>query len=178
MFYSGLDKFSITEAPGISVVLYVSGCLPNKCKEGNCPGCHNAVAQSFIYGQAYTDLVEEEILEALNNSKINTFVLCGGEPFDQKFSILYDLLFRVKNKYPDKTIWVYTGYNYDTLPETGKKLLELIDVLVVGPYEQDKRDISDKNMWRGSTNQRVLDVKKSLEAKKPVAVENILNNEV
>ena len=176
MFISGIDKFSVTEAPGISVVLYVSGCLPNKCKDGNCPGCHNASAQSFTYGEFYTDIVENEILEALDNPRIHTFVLCGGEPFDQKGTILLDLLVRIKAKYPDKKVWAYTGYEWNTLPEDNKKLLEYIDVLVVGPYMRDKRDVSDKNRWRGSTNQRVVDVQKTLESNKVVMLEGIPNN--
>ena len=176
MYYSKINKCSITESPGISVVLFVSGCLPNKCKEGNCPWCHNKEAQKFNYGEEFTFETKCEILEAIKQSYINTFVLCGGEPFDQDEKVLVDLVQTIKELIPEKSIWCYTGYEFDQIKSS--PLTKFVDVAVTGRFILEQRDISDNNRWRGSTNQRVIDVQSSLNSGKAVGLSGIPNNEV
>lgn len=143
MYYSKLNKCSTAECPGVSVVLFVSGCLPNKCKEGNCHGCHNKEAQNFNYGKEFTNETIVEILEAVDKPYINSFVLCGGEPFDQNQEVLVDLLRQIRAKYPEKDIWCYTGYEFDQIKD--RELTKYIDIAVCGPFKLELRDISDKN---------------------------------
>lgn len=176
MYYSKINKCSITESPGISVVLFVSGCLPNKCKEGNCPGCHNKEAQKFNYGEEFTFETKCEILEAIKQPYINTFVLCGGEVFDQDIEVLVDLVQTIKELMPEKTIWCYTGYEFDQIKSA--PLTKYIDVAVTGRFDISQRDISDANRWRGSKNQRVIDVQTSLNSNKIIPMPGIPNNEV
>jgi anaerobic ribonucleoside-triphosphate reductase activating protein len=104
MNYSKINKCSVAESPGISVVLFVSGCLPNKCKEGNCPGCHNKEAQKFTHGEEFTFETKCELITAINKPYINSFVLCGGEIFDQDVNVLVDLVQTVKELMPNKSI--------------------------------------------------------------------------
>jgi anaerobic ribonucleoside-triphosphate reductase activating protein len=171
MNYSEINKCSVAESPGISVVLFVSGCLPNKCKEGNCPGCHNKDAQKFSYGREYTLETKQEILDAVNKPYIRHFVLCGGEPYDQNSEVLVDLLESI-----EKPVWCYTGYEFDEIKE--HPLTKYLSVLVCGRFDITQRDISSDNPWRGSRNQRVVLVKESLETGKPVPMPGIPNNEI
>ena len=169
-----INKCSVAEAPGISVVLFVAGCLPNKCEEGNCPGCHNKEAQKFSYGKEFTPETKYEILEAVKQPYIHTFVLCGGEPLDQDLNELIDLIKSIKEQCLNRDIWCYTGYEWEQVKDL--EIMQYIDVAVVGPFILEQRDISDANRWRGSRNQRVIDVKKSLEQNKKVFLEGIPNN--
>ena len=174
MYYSKINKCSVAESPGISVVLFVSGCLPNKCKEGNCPGCHNKEAQKFNYGKEFTSETKCEILDAVKQFYINNFVLCGGEIFDQDEKVLVDLVQTIKELMPEKSIWCYTGYEFDQIKD--RELTKLIDVAVCGPFKLDLRDISADNPWRGSTNQYIIDVKQSLAENRSILLSGILNN--
>lgn len=176
MYYSKINKCSIAEAPGISVVLFVSGCLPNKCKEGNCPGCHNKEAQKFNYGKEFTFETKCELIDAIKQPYINTFVLCGGEIFDQDMGVLVDLVQTIKELMPEKTIWCYTGYEFDQIKSS--PLIRYCDIAVTGKFILEQRDISDNNRWRGSMNQRVIDVQSSLNTKTVVGLSGIPNNEV
>ena len=176
MNYIRLDRESVADAPGISVTLFVSGCKANKVGSMNCPGCHNPEAQRFASGKSFGKEALDEITSALSKSWISNFVLCGGEPLDQDLSEIESLVKKVRSSFPSKKIWLYTGYEWDKIKEY--RLLSLIDVAVVGPFILAQRDISNANPWRGSRNQRVLDVKKSLEADKPIPLEGILNNEI
>ena len=175
MYYSKINKCSISEAPGISVVLFVSGCLSNKCKEGNCPGCHNKETQKFNCGKEFTSEVKYEILGAVNHLYVDNFVLCGGEPFDQDIDVLIDLVATVKKLMPEKNIWCYTGYEFEQIKSN--PLTKYLDVAIVGPFILEQRDISDANRWRGSRNQRIILVQESLEKKSTVYMPNIPNNE-
>ena len=175
MNYLNINKCSIAEMPGVSVVLFVAGCKPNKCAVGNCPGCHNKEAQNFAAGTLYTYKTKNEILEACNKPYISGFVLCGGEPLDQDLNELIDLVKSIKEKLPNKDIWCYTGYEWEQVKDL--EIMQYIDVAVVGPFILEQRDISDDNRWRGSRNQRVIHVKKSLEQNKKVFLEGIPNND-
>lgn len=174
MNYLAIQKDSVCDGPGVRVSFYVAGCYPNKCKEGNCPGCHNKRAQNFEAGQLYNGLVKYEIIEAIKSPYIKGLTILGGEPYDQNETILIDLIKTIKRTYPEKDIWIYTGYEFADIKN--KALSKYVDVAVVGPFIVEQRDISDANRWRGSRNQRVLDMQKSLKTGKPVMLEDIPNN--
>ena len=163
MYYGEIKKCDIANGEGVRVSLFVSGCTHH------CPGCFNADTWNFKYGSEYTDQTEKEILEALSPSYINGLTLLGGEPFEpENQKTLVGLLRKVRESYPEKNIWCYTGYKFDedveenmfeNWPET-KELMSYIDVVVDGKFEEDKKDLSLK--FRGSKNQRIIDVQKSL----------------
>lgn len=147
------------------VSLFVSGCTHR------CRNCFNQEAWDFGYGQPFTGETEEEILKALEPDYIKGLSLLGGEPFEpENQRELVKLVKRVKERYPEKDIWCYTGYTLEKdLLREGRvrcqvthKLLSLMDVLVDGAFVEELKDISLP--FRGSSNQRILDVKESLSA--------------
>ena len=160
MHYGTIKPNDIADGPGVRVALYVSGCRIH------CPGCHNPESQNFEYGKEYTSETEEEILQALAPSHIAGFSLLGGEPFEEENqAVLVGLLRRIKETYPEKTIWAYTGYLLSDLEEGGKKhteftdeMLSNIDVLVDGPFIEEQKNISLS--FRGSENQRIIEIEK------------------
>lgn len=154
MNYSQLNPYSVVDGPGVRTSLYVSGCTLH------CKGCHNQKAWDFNFGQEYTTKETELILKCLELKYVSGLSLLGGEIFDQDPSLLLDLVKKVKEKYPKKDIWAWTGYEFEEIKN--KELLNYIDVIVCGKFEIDKRDISSNNKWRGSTNQYIVDVKSSL----------------
>ena len=172
MRYLKIYTDSISEGLGIRVSIFFSGCLPNKCKYGNCPGCHNLEAQKFNVGEEYTEATKQAILKAISNPYIKGLSLVGGEPYDQDMAQIIELCKEVKVL--NKDIWVYTGYEFEHIKDSA--LTKYVDVAVVGPFILEQRDISDANRWRGSTNQRVIDVKKSLQVNKIVYLDGIPNN--
>ncbi len=174
MRYLAIKKDSIENGPGIRITVFFSGCRPNKCKAGNCPGCHNPEAQKFTVGEEYTEETKNYILDLCRNPYIAGLTLCGGEPYDQDENQLIELLKAFHEQNPAKNIWVYTGYEFEQIKN--RDLTKYIDVAVVGPFILEQRDISDANRWRGSRNQKLLLVKESLEQNKLVYVPNIPNN--
>ena len=165
MNYATIKTYDTANGPGVRVSLFVSGCT-HYCKD-----CFNSEAWDFNYGNDFTEDTIQEIIEAMNHDYITGLSLLGGEPFElinQKG--LLPLLKKVKEVYPDKTIWAYSGFLYDELkemdyPET-KEILSLIDVLVDGKFVES---LKDPNLYfRGSSNQRVIDMKKTLKSKKIV----------
>ena len=170
MYYGNIKNFDIADGLGIRVSLFVSGCR-NCCK-----GCFNEMTWDFKFGKEFTEETIEYILKLLKPDQIDGFTLLGGEPFEEENQeVLADLLKRIKIEYPTKDIWCYTGYVLETdlLPEEGRKhtkhtqdMLDCIDVLVDGPFILEKKNLMLK--FRGSTNQRVLDLKKTLNQGKPV----------
>lgn len=161
MYYSEIKNCDIANGEGIRVSLFVSGCT-HKCK-----GCFNEIAWDFKAGEEFTREVEDKILEMMSSSYINGLTLLGGEPFEVANQRgLLPFLRRVKEKYPDKNIWCYTGYTYETdlLSESRARcectdeMLSYIDILVDGEFIEEKKDIRLK--FRGSSNQRILDLKK------------------
>lgn len=165
MKYAKIKKTDVANGPGVRVSIFVSGC------HHHCEGCFNSEAWDFNYGNDFTEDTIQEIIEAMNHDYITGLSLLGGEPFElinQKG--LLPLLKKVKEFYPEKTIWAYSGYLYDELkemdyPET-KEILSLIDVLVDGKFVES---LKDPNLYfRGSSNQRVIDMKKTLKSKKIV----------
>ena len=147
------------------VSLFVSGCTHH------CPGCFNEDTWYFCYGKEYTEATEEEILQALEPGYINGLSLLGGEPFEpQNQEVLVRLLRKVRERYPQKDIWCYSGYLFDRelLGESRARcgytdeMLSMLDVLVDGRFVESLKDIT--LVFRGSSNQRLIDVKKSLKA--------------
>ncbi len=163
MNYATIKTHDVANGTGVRVSLFVSGCT-HRCK-----GCFNAEAWDFDYGDPYTPEVEESILRALEPSYIKGLSLLGGEPFEpQNQPALLKLCERVKALYPQKTVWCYTGYDFekDILagklgdPEITDRLIRLIDVLVDGEFVEAKKDL--KLRFKGSSNQRIIHVPESL----------------
>lgn len=145
---------------GIRGSLYVSGCL------FNCLGCYNKKAQNFNFGKPYTEELEEQILSDLSQESIQGITFLGGEPF-LNTNILLPLAKRIKTELPGKDIWSWTGYRFEELLALGEdhkdklELLSYVDILVDGRFEQDK--FNPGLVFRGSWNQRIIDVAKSLD---------------
>ena len=163
MNYATIKTHDVANGPGVRVSLFVSGCT-HRCK-----GCFNAEAWDFNYGNLYTTEIEDAILKALEPSYIKGLSLLGGEPFEpQNQPFVLELCKRAKELYPHKTIWCYTGYDYekDILagklgdPEITDALIHLVDVLVDGEFVEAKKDL--KLRFKGSSNQRIIDVQASL----------------
>ena len=164
MNYGEIKKCDIANGEGVRVSLFVSGWTHH------CPGCFNQDTWDFDYGKEYTQETEDEILKALSPGYINGLSLLGGEPFEpQNQEVLVRLLRKVKEQYPEKNIWCYSGYLFDKelLSESRARceytdeMLSMLDVLVDGRFVEALKDI--RLVFRGSSNQRVIDVKKSLE---------------
>lgn len=149
MKYSGLKKTDIANGAGVRVSLWVSGC------ERHCPGCFNPEAQNFDYGEDFTEDTLSEILDAIDKSYIKGFTLLGGEPMArQNQPEVLHIVRCVKQKLPNKDIWLYTGYKYEEI--SNNQILEYIDILVDGEFIEAKKDLSLK--FRGSSNQRIIDI--------------------
>ena len=162
MYYGEIKICDIANGDGVRVSLFVSGCTHH------CPGCFNQETWAFDYGRKYTDETQKEILDALSPSYINGLSLLGGEPFEpQNQKVLINLLRNVKALYPQKTVWCYSGYLFDRdlLSESRARfeytdeMLSMIDILVDGRFVETLKDI--RLVFKGSTNQRIIDVKKS-----------------
>lgn len=169
MNYAEIKNCDIANGEGIRVSLFVSGCTHH------CKNCFNSEAWDFEYGQPFTEEIEDKILEYLSPDYVDGLSLLGGEPFEpQNQQALLPFLKKVKEKYPNKNIWCYSGYLLDEelLKESRARceytdeMLSLIDVLVDGEFVQDLYDIS--LAYKGSSNQRIIDVKSSLEQNKIV----------
>ncbi|WP_289129166.1 anaerobic ribonucleoside-triphosphate reductase activating protein [Clostridium saudiense] len=157
MNYAKIRKLDVTNGPGIRTTLFVSGCTHN------CEGCFNKEQQDFNYGNKFTKETEDEFIQLTKNKQIKGVNILGGEPMQQIIDdTLLNLLKRIKLE-TDKPIWLWSGYTFEEIVNNPKRLeiLREVDVLIDGKFQADKRDIMLK--YRGSSNQRVIDVKKSLE---------------
>ena len=165
MNYGAIKNCDIANGEGVRVSLFVSGC------RNHCPGCFQPETWDFRYGQLFTTATEAELLRLLEPSYINGLTLLGGDPLEpENQCALLPFLRRMKAVLPRKTVWAYTGYTWEqltsgdhrvSLPET-MELLSMIDVLVDGPFIEAKKDI--RLRYRGSSNQRVIDVQRSIAA--------------
>ena len=164
MYYGAIKKSDIANGEGIRTTLFVSGCR-NKCKN-----CFNPETWSFTYGELFTDDVKEEILKTFNSPFVSGLTILGGEPMEpENQSELRPLFREFKKRYPDKTLWVYTGNLYEELTagvgnhfkctEDTEELLSYIDILVDGRYEEEKKRLGIR--FRGSENQRIIDMNKT-----------------
>lgn len=164
MYYSNLKPHDVANGAGVRVSLFVSGC------EHACPGCFNPEAWQFCFGQPFTTQTQQQIINALKPDYIQGFTLLGGEPLHpQNRGTILALIERIRRELPEKNIWCYTGYHFDheLLPEahTSSELMALlqhIDILVDGRFMQAHKSFSTR--FRGSSNQRVLCCKASLQA--------------
>lgn len=165
MNYATIKTHDVANGPGVRVSLFVSGCTHH------CKGCFNPETWDFQYGKAFDREVEDQIIAALAPSYIEGFSLLGGEPFEpENQPALAPFLKRVKEIYPQKTIWCYSGYRLDTHilagklgdPEITKQMLDCIDILVDGEFVESLKDL--RLPFRGSSNQRIIDIKKTIES--------------
>ncbi len=165
MNYGDIKSCDVANGVGVRVSLFVSGC------RHHCPGCFNPETWDFAYGKPFTPATEEELLQLLAPSYITGLSLLGGEPFEpENQKVLAPFLHKVQAKYPEKDIWCYSGYLYDTELVPGKwedqattrQMLSCIDVLVDGEFHLAEKQLNLR--FRGSANQRVIDVKESLAA--------------
>ena len=168
MNYAEIKKNDIANGEGVRTSLFVSGCR-NRCKN-----CFNAVTWDFLYGKPFDQAVEDDIIEATRPRWISGLSLLGGEPFEpDNQRALLPFLRRLRRQLPDKTVWAFSGYTWEELTgqsrarcEATGALLSLVDVLVDGEFVEALRDISLR--FRGSSNQRLLDVPASLAAGRPI----------
>ena len=168
MNYCEIKKCDIANGEGVRTSLFVSGCT-NHCEE-----CFQPQTWDFAYGTPFTKEVEDEILKSLEPYYVNGLTLLGGEPFEPKNQReLVPFMRRVREAYPDKTIWCFTGFRLDdelwqdgSYPrcEVTDEMLSMIDVLVDGRFVRALKDISLR--FRGSSNQRLIDMKKTLQEKR------------
>ena len=162
MYYGAIKKNDIANGEGIRTSLFVSGCR-NRCKN-----CFQPETWAFDYGTPFTSVTEEEILESLDFPYVRGLTVLGGEPMEpENQRELLPFLRRVKERFPEKTVWLYTGNTYEeltapvgsnpkSLPETAE-LLSYVDILVDGRYEEDLARLGLR--FRGSANQRIIDMK-------------------
>ena len=164
MNYGEIKKCDIANGEGVRVALFVSGCTHH------CKGCFNSVTWDFNYGKKFTEKEEQQIIDYMNHDYISGLSLLGGEPLEPKNQEgLLPLVKKVKEKFPDKNIWCYTGFDFEKdvvgkmvkNNETTREFLKYIDIIVDGKFEEDKKDL--KLQFRGSSNQKIVDVKKSLQ---------------
>lgn len=161
MNYHNITKDDMNNGDGIRVVLWVAGC------EHHCPECHNPETWCYNSGIPFDYSALKELREELRKDYVSGITISGGDPFaPENRRATTGIVHWVRENFPSKTIWIYTGYTYEELigigivdPHIWCVLLEF-DVLVDGKYNKDLRDTSLK--WRGSSNQRVIDMKKSL----------------
>ncbi len=165
MNYATIKNNDIANGPGVRVSLFVSGCTHH------CKGCFNEIAWDFDYGEPFTQETIDSILQMMAPDYIQGITLLGGEPFEpQNQPAIVDLLRQIKVKYPNKSIWAFSGYLFDKDILTGKlgpweitkEYLSYLDVLVDGRFVEEKKNLSLR--FRGSSNQRLIDVPKSLQS--------------
>ena len=155
MNYHNITKDDMKNGDGLRVVLWVSGC------DHHCKGCHNPQTWEFDSGIPFDTNAMNELLNALDKPYIQGLTLTGGNPIDSGPEILA-ICSDIKKRFPNKDIWLYSGYTFDEIKSraVGEFILEYIDVLVDGPYIEEQRDITLP--FRGSKNQRLIDVKETL----------------
>lgn len=169
MHYATIKECDIANGPGVRVSVFVSGC------NHHCKGCFNEIAWNFEYGNEFTEETINKILKDLDKDYIEGLSLLGGEPLEHANQRgLLPLVKKVKERFPEKNIWCYTGFDYEkdvmgnmykNWDET-KELINNIDVIVDGKFEQELKNPSLK--FRGSSNQRVIDVPKSIKEDKVI----------
>lgn len=161
MKYGNIKWVDSSNGEGVRVSLYVSGC------RNHCKGCFNEATWDFDFGEEFTPIQENEIIEACKKSFISGLTILGGEPFEEENqTALLPFIERFKQECPDKNLWMYTGYVLDNdlqegqrkfVPDVTNKILEQVDVLIDGPFILEQKDLTLP--FRGSKNQRLLRLK-------------------
>ena len=169
MYYGNIKYYDISNGDGVRTSLFVSGC------NHHCKGCFNEVAWDFDYGKEFSYNTLKEILDSLKPDYIAGLSILGGEPLDYKnINAVSTIVEVVRKSFPNKSIWVYTGYTYEELLERNNLftslILNKIDVLVDGKFIEELKDISLK--FRGSSNQRIIDMNKTRELGKTALLYN------
>lgn len=152
MNYAQIRKFDIANGPGIRATLFVTGCTHK------CPGCFNAKFMNFDYGTQWSPEIEDEFMQMINDEQIKGVTILGGEPLDQiQDDDLLKLLLRIKNE-TGKNIWIYSGYTYEQIiaDAAKKEIISHCDVLVDGLFIKELRSLKLK--FKGSSNQRIIDI--------------------
>lgn len=165
MRYEQIRKFDVTNGPGVRTSLFVTGC------SNNCPGCFNKELQDFNHGKLWGKETEDEFISYVKNPNVVGVSILGGDPMEQTMdNSLISLLSRIRTE-TGKDIWLWSGYTYEEILANEKmsEILEYVDVLIDGRFVLEQRNIKLK--YRGSKNQRVIDVKKSKAENKVVLVE-------
>lgn len=154
MKYGQIRKYDIANGPGIRTSFFVTGC------SHHCKNCFNKEYQNFDFGNDRTDEETKTIINNLNSEQVSGLTILGGEPFENAFDLV-EIVKKIREK-TNKSIWIYSGFLYDELILIPKcrELLELCDILVDGEFVEEEKDLSLK--FRGSKNQRIIDIKKSL----------------
>lgn len=163
MNYATIKWYDVSNGPGVRVSLFVSGC------RNHCKNCFNPETWDFDYGTPFTEEIEQKIIEAMKPSYIKGFTLLGGDPFEpENAKVLAPFIKKVRSAYPEKSLWAFTGYDFEKDLLTGKKgdisvvmdILNCLDVLVDGRYVDELKDLNLK--FKGSSNQRTILVQQSL----------------
>lgn len=179
MNYAAIKKNDIANGPGIRVSFFVSGC------RHHCKNCFNKEAWDFNYGNSFTNEVKNEILDACEPDYVEGLSLLGGEPFEEENQKgVLSLITDFKERFPQKSIWCYTGFTFETDllngrikdAQTVKQILLLLDVIVDGKFIEEQKDLS--LIFRGSANQNIIDVQKSLKENKTVLLDGIWKRSV
>ena len=157
MKYALIRSEDIANGPGIRVSIYVQGC------SHHCEGCFNPETWDFNGGRIFNNRIKAKFLELAKEKNIVGFSILGGEPLQQGKDML-DLVKSMKEEYPDKTIWMWTGYTYEDLDDEQLEIVSYIDILVDGKFIKSQR--CPNKRFKGSANQRIIDIKKTLEAGK------------
>lgn len=164
MNYAKIKWYDISNGPGVRVSLYVSGC------RNHCKNCFNPETWDFSYGEPFTKDTENSIIKGMIPDYIKGITLLGGDPFEpENAACLAPFMERLREQFPQKSFWCFTGYDYEADLLTGRKgdfdtnmrLLNTLDVLVDGRFVEELKDLN--LLFRGSSNQRIILVKKSLE---------------
>jgi anaerobic ribonucleoside-triphosphate reductase activating protein len=177
MNYMQIDKASIGNGSGVRVVLWVSGC------QVHCKGCQNPESWDFNAGRPFDGPAKQELFKTLCRTYIRGLTISGGHPLEcNNLPDMYNLIKEVRTKFPEKDIWLYTGYtlsfnDFDTTAEVRwdnsplrNYILAMCDVVVDGPYVQEQRDITLK--FRGSKNQRLIDVQETIKQGKVITIQD------
>lgn len=164
MNYAAIKNLDIANGPGVRVSLFVSGC------RRRCKGCFNSEAWDFEYGQEFTGETLQELVRLLKNEHVAGLSLLGGDPFEpESREDVYEICKLVKYLYPQKDIWVWTGYLWEEVKDL--PVMRHLDILVDGPFVDELKDL--RLPYCGSSNQRVIDVQKSLKSGKVVLWEAV-----
>ena len=161
MRYHNITKDDMLNGDGLRVVLWLSGC------EHHCPGCQNPITCDINSGLEFDESAKQEIFDELSKDYISGITFSGGDPLHTENRREVEALAKeIREKYPQKTIWLYTGYEWQDIKDL--PLMKYIDVLVDGKFKQALKDVTLP--WRGSSNQNVIDVEKSMELRKIVLI--------